>query len=89
MPFASNLMVGYYRTYHGSYRGEIRLRHREIDHEFYVFNPPEQLWQHPHGECFVPRGNGKYWVHFNVKPKNVDAGIITIEKILSESLERY
>jgi hypothetical protein len=37
----------------------------------------------------MARGGGLYWVHFAVKAKNVDAGILTIETILREAIERY
>ena len=83
------VLSGYYRTYRGSYEGAIKL-FQSGDHMYFIINPPPQLAKHPHGPCFVYQGHdGLYWVHFNLKPKNVDAGIIVIETILRESLERY
>lgn len=82
-------MHGYYRTFRGSYQGAIKL-FQSGDHRYFIVNPPQQLRQHPHWPCFVYQGRDDlYWVHFNLKPRNVDAGIITIETILRESLERY
>jgi hypothetical protein len=78
---------GYYRTYYGSYKGTIDL-FESGDHQFYIHNPPQQLRRHSHWPCFMFRGNGLYWVHFRIKPKNVDAGIITIERIIRESMEQ-
>ena len=80
------LMQGYYRTFYGSFKGEIVLS-KNGDHQYFVFDPPHELQRHTHWPCFVYRGNGKYWVHFSVRAENVDAGIITIEKILREAKE--
>ena len=82
------VMAGYYRTFYRSFRGRIEL-FDSGDHQYFVHDPPRQLRQHPHWSCFVSRGNGLYWVHFSLKPRNVDTGIITIEKILCQALERY
>ena len=82
------LLVGYYHTYYGAYKGRIEL-FDSGDHQYYVSDPPPQLRQHPHWQCFMSRGSGSYWVHFAIKPKNVDAGILIIETILREAIERY
>lgn len=83
-----HLMEGYYRTLYRSFKGRIEL-FDSGDHLYFIHDPPSQLRQHSHWACFVQRGNGWYWVHFSIKAKNVDTGIITIEKILCQALERY
>ena len=82
------LLLGYYRTFYGAYKGRIEL-FDSGDHQYHVHNPPPQLRHHPHWPCFISRGGGLFWVHFSLKPKNVDAGILTIETILREAIERY
>jgi len=81
-------LKGYYRTFRGSYRGVIDL-FESGRHMFHVYKPPKKLRQHGHAVCFRHKGNGLYWVHFATLPKDVDAGIMEIERILHESLERY
>ena len=82
------VLEGYYRTHYGSFKGRIEL-FRSGEHLFYIDNPPSQLQSHPHWVCFTHRGGRRYWIHFSLKPENVDAGIITIEKILCQAIERY
>lgn len=86
--FTGTQLKGYYRTHYQSFKGVIDLfdsgRHR-----YHVHRPPPQLRQHPHWICFRLKGNGLYWVHFATIPQDVDAGIVAIERILHESLERY
>ena len=53
-----------------------------------VSNPPQELWTHPHAGCFAHVGNGTYAVHFKQNPKSVDAAIMTVERIIKESIER-
>ncbi len=82
-----DVLSGYYRTYRGSYEGAIKLFQSGL-HKYFIINPPRELAKHPHAPCFIYQGqDGLYWVHFNLRPKNVDAGIIVIETILRESLE--
>lgn len=78
---------GYYRTYYGAFRGRIQLSNSGL-HRYYIFSPPPQLKKHPHWACFVYKGDDMYWVHFSTEPKNVDTGIVTIETIIREALER-
>jgi hypothetical protein len=82
-------MDGYYRTHRGSFKGKIALSHSG-DHQYFVYNPPPALKRHEHGACFVDlHRDGLHFVHFRVKPLNVDAGILAIELIFRETLELY
>ena len=77
---------GYYRTMRQSFRGRVDLDGTG-DHRYFITDPPSGLKHHPHGACFMYQGDGWHWVHFNVKPLNVDAGIVSIETILREAIE--
>ena len=80
----NNNYSGFYRTRYGSYQGNINeLAPGFI--KFYIFSPPSCLSRHSHYACFFPRGGNKYEVHFSKKAKNVDEGIMAIEKILAEA----
>lgn len=74
---------GYYRTMYESKKGLIINHSGFVD--LYIFDPPSQLWKHPHWQCFRHRGGGKYLVHFGIKPKDVSSGIIEVERILNEA----
>jgi hypothetical protein len=78
-------LTGCYRTQSGSFKGYIDgwQSQRPL---FYIINPPSALSRHTHSQCFNPRGNGLYWVHFGNPATNVDAGIIEIETVLTEAL---
>ena len=82
-------LVGQYRTPLGSTAGYIE-NYQSREPRFYVVNPPRQLQKHPHRHCFQSReksrGKGHYWVHFGIKPRNPDSGILEIEKNLMEAL---
>jgi hypothetical protein len=78
-------LVGFYRTPQGSYGGYIL--HPDLPRpEFFIVRPPKELEQHRHWICFRPIGNETYSVHFNPAPQNPDAGILEVEKVLTEAL---
>lgn len=82
---------GYYRTPYGSYPGEIKGEDGE-EHQFFILKPPEQLMDHPHWICLTYQGedlqgNKRYYIHFRRKPRDIDSGIITIERMIRESFE--
>lgn len=81
---------GYYRVNGRRWRGEIRERHRGF-YEAFIYNPPmRHLEYHPHGPCFQPsRADGRFKVHFQEMPMNVDQVIVNVETILSEALARF
>ncbi len=75
-------LKGYYRTRYGSFRGEIKLGSSP---SFYIINPPDELRGHSHWQCFSPRGGGRYSIHFAVRPRDVDSGIMRIERMIHEA----
>lgn len=75
--------VGYYRTPAKSYKGEAE---KEYGHfKLYIYELPPAVKRGSHGACFRPREGGKYFIHFNKKPKTLSSGIIFVEKLLRES----
>jgi hypothetical protein len=82
---------GYYRTLYGSYPGEIKEEDTE-GYDFFILKPPEQLMNHPHWICFTYQGKDlqerdRYHIHFKKKPRDIDSGIIAIERLIRESFE--
>jgi len=76
---------GYYRTRFGSYEGAIVHRY-EGRFDFFIYYPPDCLWEHSHNQCFVHLGGDTYRVHFSREGRTIDDGILAIEKILAEAL---
>ena len=80
------LYRGYYRVDGSRWRGEI-VEHHQGFYEAFIYNPPlQQLDRHPHGPCFNRCSDrGRFHVHFQEMPKNVDHIIVNVETILSEA----
>lgn len=79
-----NNLHGYFRVKGiGAVKGEIH-NYRSREPHFFVINPPEI---YSHRECFHPKGNGRWWIHFNRLP-GVDAGIFAVEAIMADALRR-
>ena len=86
----SNTYRGYYRTIYGSFRGMVTEIIYGSKISFYIYNPPCKLQDHPHGPCFFKhQGKGKFFIHFKVKPDNIDSGIKKIEHTIHESFSEY
>lgn len=75
---------GYYRTKFGSYKGYIKL-FLSGKHLYHIYDPPVEIRFHSHWPCFVAKGGGMYWIHFDIEANCVDTGILTIEKIIREA----
>jgi hypothetical protein len=75
---------GYYRTRFGSYKGRIIA---STPPQFHVYNPPKGLKErHSHAACFNKIGDyAWYSVHFKILPKDLDSGVIELERILREA----
>ena len=74
---------GFYRTRYGSFTGKIENLSYP---RFFVKNPPKELQHHSHAVCFSgPTSGGWYSVHFSTLPKDLDSGIMQIERTLHES----
>lgn len=79
---------GQYRTPYGRWKGMI-VEEYSNSFSFYIFDPPQVIRTHSHWPCFMPRGYGKYFVHFSREPKDISTGIIYIEKIVTTSFKYY
>ena len=85
-----NIYHGYYKTLYGSFRGRIVESVYGSRLKFYIYNPPYKLQDHPRGHCFFEHhGKGKFFIHFNVEPENIDSGIGKIEQTIRESYSKY
>jgi hypothetical protein len=76
------VLRGFYRTPHGSFEGEIALG---SSLNFYIIHPPQALKNHSHWICYHYRGGDRYWIHFSQRPKDVDSGIMSVERMLCEA----
>ena len=79
-----NTFRGTFKTDYGSWRGLVERNYKD-DYSFYIFEPPQQLKDSDHGQCFTDKGKGRFMIHFSEKPENVDSGIITIESVIAEA----
>ena len=74
---------GFYRTRYGSFTGKIENLSYP---RFYIKNPPKELQHHDHAVCFTDLSTGGWFsVHFKTMPKDLDSGIMEIERTLHES----
>ncbi|MBS3788538.1 hypothetical protein KGY79_10140 [Candidatus Bipolaricaulota bacterium] len=80
-------LTGYYRTRYGTFKGRIEA-YRSNDPEVFIYNPPKQLNNHDHSNCFFSRGGGKFKVHFKQKVDKPSIAIQSVEKILRESFQQ-
>ena len=78
-------LTGFYRTPGGTYEGYI-LHPNAPRPEFFIKNPPAALKRHHHWICFHAVSKDSYSIHFSPAPPNPDAGILAVEKVLSEAL---
>lgn len=78
---------GYYRTKLGSFKGQVEERFNG-DYKFYIFNPPEAIFDGSHAPCFTHVGNNRYHVHFGVNSNDLSGGIMAVERLLYQSLKR-
>jgi hypothetical protein len=72
---------GYYRTRYGSFRGKVE---HSSPPKFYIHNPPEPLHHH-HWACFTEASGGWYSIHFKIRPKDADSGVMEIERLINEA----
>lgn len=82
-----HLYKGYYRCRWAAFKGEIKEM-ATGEHKYFIYNPPMQVLTGPHKACFTDIGNGRYHIHFALISENIDAGIMAVERLLTESLSR-
>ena len=80
-----NTIQGYYRCEYGSFTGKV-VRPFSNKPVYYILDPPEALLHGVHGECFLERDENVFEIHFSPTPKNVNAGIKSVEICLATSL---
>ena len=74
---------GYYRTRFGSYTGRITA---STPPQYYIHKPPKGLKErHSHKACFTKLAGDWYSVHFRIMPRDLDSGVIKLERILYEA----
>ena len=78
--------TGSYQTPYGAYRGEIDECGLG-NAQFYLFDPPPSLRWSSHWACFQARGANRYLVHMGRRPADISSGILTIERLLTETLQ--
>jgi hypothetical protein len=82
-----NIYSGSYQTPYGSFQGWIEEgRSGHID--FYLYNPSREIQSHSHWVCFQHHGKDWYLVHMSKIPRDVSSGIITIERLITESYQK-
>jgi hypothetical protein len=83
--FPSQEYHGWYRCPYGSWKG--RVLASTSNPCFYLYKPPTALkLKHPHNACFSSQGDGWFSVHFRTVPRDIDSGVIAIERILTECM---
>lgn len=80
-----HVLTGEYRTDYGNVLGTISFE-PTVGFRFYVHNPPKELRIHPYWPDFTLVGGDLYLLHFATDPKDIDSGIVAIEKLLNEVL---
>jgi hypothetical protein len=77
---------GVYQSPYAAFQGWID-QERSGHLSFYLYNPSAEIRRNCHWPCFQHRGNDWYLVHMYRQPKDVGSGIITIERLITESYE--
>ncbi|MBI1744329.1 hypothetical protein HYR54_14870 [Candidatus Acetothermia bacterium] len=80
---------GWYRSIYGSFKGQIRYgkEQGQMGWHFYIEDPPTAVLAGSHRNCFVPRPNNKYWIHFSCRPKDLDSGLRETERVIRLGFE--
>jgi hypothetical protein len=74
---------GSYHTPHGDFRGWIDQMARP---RYCIFKPPEAL-KSKHGSNIIDQHQqGWHTVHFCTQPKDLDSGVLEIERLLRQAL---
>lgn len=83
--------TGNYQTQYGAFQGRIDAHEGWSNTylRFFIDNPPQQVFRSPHRNCFQGAGGGRFIVHMSTMPKDASSGILTIERLLTEAIEKY
>lgn len=81
---------GFYRTRFGSYKGRV-VPKAEPNRRYFIHNPPKSLRNH-HWACFTEmkgmEQGGWYAVHLLPFPKDIDSGVLAIERVIDEAYKK-
>ena len=77
--------TGSYQTVHAAFCGHIDQHGSSF--EFFLYQPTAEIKHNSHWVCFQDRMNGWFLVHMGREPKDVSSGILTIERLITESYE--
>ncbi len=78
---------GYYTVATRRFRGRIEVRgNRGRNVTVYIYNPPREIKNHPHGACFQLVGDDWFMLHWARPARNVDDAILYMERVLDEAL---
>jgi hypothetical protein len=80
------IFEGDYQTAHGSWHGCVSESPGGRV-EVFIHNPPPVLERHPHWQCFNKRNDGWFFVHPVTRVADVSAGILGLEKTITEAYE--
>jgi len=78
---------GYFPTPEGDKHGCV-IRSPAGRVEVFIHEPPTALAWHRHWPCFRAQGNGWFFVHPVTEVPDVSAGILAVEKTITEAYER-
>ena len=82
----SGIYWGNYQTPFGSFQGLIEDR-GQGDLRLYMFDPPGEVRNCSHWQCFQPRGRKGFLVHMSTRPLDVNSGIMTIERLIIDAFK--
>ena len=80
------IYTGSYQTPYAAFCGHIE-QHGSTGFEFFLYQPSGEIRRHSHWVCFQDRTRDWYLVHMGREPKDVSSGILTIERLITESYE--
>ena len=87
-------LIGQYQVGDNLFPGTIEIKDSYAEpFKFYIYDPPKKILSGSHGACFRFSGKvgnrNKYWIHFNETPKDMDSGIIQVERDLAHAIGRH
>ncbi|MDX2181571.1 MAG: hypothetical protein SFV18_18395 [Bryobacteraceae bacterium] len=81
-----DIYTGTYQTPFASFIGQV-VRTGTFSYDFLLYNPSPEIQNHSHWACFAHRGNDWYFVHMSHRARDIDSGIMTIERLITEAYQ--
>jgi len=84
-------LIGHYQAGGRLFPGSVEVLDSHTQPlKYYIYNPPTRILNGQHSACFHYQddvgGTRKYWIHFSEQPKDIDSGIIQIQRDLSHAI---